>query len=285
LRTLRAESPEALRTAIRARIRRPVMRGDGRLLIVAADHPARGALAVGSDATAMADRYLLLERLVIALEHPGVDGLLGTADIVEDLAAMGALHDKIVVGSVNRGGLRGSAFEMDDRPTGYGIRSILEQNLDFAKALLRIDLHDAGTVRTLERTARAVDEAAAAGIPIMLEPFVSRRVDDRVENDLSTDAVILATAIASGLGGSSAYTWMKLPVVADMARVMASTTLPTLLLGGDTGRDPDVTFADWERALALPGVRGLTAGRTLLYPPDGDVAAAVDIAARLVHPG
>ncbi len=36
--------------------------------------------------------------------------------------------------------------------------------------------------------------------------------------------------------------------------------------------------------MSLPGVRGLTAGRTLLYPPDGDVAAAVDIAARLVHP-
>ncbi|MFX8605081.1 aldolase, partial [Acinetobacter baumannii] len=88
----------------------------------------------------------------------------------------------------------------------------------------------------------------------------------------STDAVILSIAIAQGLGSTSAYTWLKLPVVDDMERVMAATTLPTLLLGGDSGADPDETFASWEVALGLPGVRGLTVGRTLLYPPDGDVA-------------
>lgn len=117
----------------------------------------------------------------------------------------------------------------------------------------------------------------------MLEPFLSRQIDGRVVNDLSTDAVILSIAIASGLGSASAYTWMKLPVVDDMERVMAATTMPTLLLGGDSGADPDETFASWEDALALPGVRGLTVGRTLLYPADDDVAAAVDIAASLVH--
>ena len=65
---------------------------------------------------------------------------------------------------------------------------------------------------------------------------------------------------------------------------MEATTLPTLLLGGDSGADLDETFAAWDDALNLPGVRGLTAGRTLLYPPNGDVAAAVDTAASLVHP-
>jgi DhnA family fructose-bisphosphate aldolase class Ia len=68
-----------------------------------------------------------------------------------------------------------------------------------------------------------------------------------------------------------------------MERVMEATTLPTLLLGGDSGLRPDETFAAWDRALALPGVRGLTVGRTLLYPPDGDVVSAVDTAAGLVH--
>ena len=134
-----------------------------------------------------------------------------------------------------------------------------------------------------EYTARVVTEAAVARLPIMLEPFMSRWVDGKIVNDLSTDAVALSVAIASGLGASSAYTWMKLPVVDDMERVMSATTLPTLLLGGDSGADPDDTFATWQDALALPGVRGLTVGRTLLYPPGGDVAAAVDIAAGLVH--
>jgi DhnA family fructose-bisphosphate aldolase class Ia len=284
LRETRAANPQAVAHALAGRRRRPVVEGDGRLLIIAADHPARGALAIGSDATAMADRYDLLERLATALARPGVDGVLATPDIIDDLALLGLLADKVVVGSMNRGGLRGASFEMDDRYTAYDVASMVASRLDFAKALVRIDLGDAGTARTLEATARAVTAAAEARLPIMLEPFMSERREGAIVNDLSPDAVVLSAAIASGLGASSAYTWLKLPVVPEMERVMAATTLPTLLLGGDTGAAPDETFASWRDALRLPGVRGLTVGRTLLYPPDGDVASAVDIAARLVHP-
>jgi len=95
---------------------------------------------------------------------------------------------------------------------------------------------------------------------------------------------VRSIAIASGLGHSSAYSWLKIPVVDDMARVMSATTLPTLLLGGEPNGDEDATYASWSEALALPGVRGLTVGRSLLYPPSGDVSAAVAVAASLVHP-
>ncbi|MDA4892710.1 Cgl0159 family (beta/alpha)8-fold protein [Microbacterium resistens] len=285
LRTVRAESPGEIPAILARRRRRDVIRDDGRLFIIAADHPARGALAVGSSPYAMADRYELLERLAIALRHPGVDGVLGTPDVLEDLAVLGLLDDKILVGSMNRGGLRGASFEMDDRYTGYDVPAMVESGVDFAKALVRVDLDDAGTAATLEATAAAVSAAARAELPIMLEPFLSRRVDGRVANDLSPEGVILSIAIASGLGASSARTWMKLPVVDDMERVVAATTMPVLLLGGDAGADPDDTFSSWEDALSLPGVRGLTVGRTLLYSADIDVAAAIDIAASLVHPG
>ena len=281
---LRAERPEAIRQRLVNRQRRTLLEGDGRLFIIAADHPARGSLGVGHDPMAMADRYGLLERLAVALSHPGVDGVLGTPDIIDDLALLGLLDDKIVVGSMNRGGLRGSSFEMDDRYTGFDVPTMVASGIDFAKALIRINLSDPSTVRTLETTARAVTESSRAGLPIMLEPFVSVWADGRIVNQLDPDSVISSIAIASGLGASSAYTWMKLPVVDDMERVMAATTMPTVLLGGDSGEDPEETFAAWEGALTLPGVRGLTVGRTLLYPPDGNVADAVDTAARLVHP-
>lgn len=284
LRDLRAGDPAAITTALNGRRRREVLQGDGRLFIVAADHPARGALAVGENPTAMANRYELLDRLAIALSRPGVDGVLGTPDIIDDLAGLGLLDDKIIVGSMNRGGLRGAAFEMDDRFTGYDVPTMISSGIDFAKTLVRVNLADTGTVSTLAAMADAVTQASAANLPIMLEPFISTWTDGRIVNDLSTDAVILSIAIASGLGASSAYTWMKLPVVDDMERVMEATTMPTLLLGGDSGVDPDETFAAWEDALSLPGVRGLTVGRTLLYPPDDNVTAAVDIAAGLVHP-
>jgi hypothetical protein len=284
VRELRAARPEAIAEAAAARRRRPLLGTDGRLMIVAADHPARGALGVRAVADAMADREDLLRRLVVALGRPGVDGVLGTPDVLEDLLLLGALEDKVVIGSMNRGGLQGAAFELDDRFTAYDAATIASMGFDGGKMLTRIDTADPGTVVTLEATGRAVSELAARKLMAMVEPFQSSRVDGRVVNDLSAAAVVRSVAIAGGLGVTSAYTWLKLPVVDDMATVMAATTLPSLLLGGDPSGHPDETYAKWRGALALPGVRGLVVGRALLYPPDGDVAAAVDIAAGLVHP-
>ncbi|PTW90604.1 DhnA family fructose-bisphosphate aldolase class Ia [Microbacteriaceae bacterium MWH-Ta3] len=283
LRNARATNPGRLAEIYANRRTRSISDGDGRLMIVAADHPARGALAVGSNPTAMSNRYDLLERLAVAITRPGVDGVLGTPDIIDDLALLGLLDDKIVVASMNRGGLRGAAFEMDDRYTAYDIESIERDRLDFAKNLVRINLSDAGTADTLEATALAVSDAAEAGIPIMLEPFMSEWKDGRIVNNLSTDQVILSVAIAQGLGNSSAQSWLKLPVVDDMERVMQATTLPTLLLGGDPGDAKGDTFAKWSNALALPGVRGLVVGRSILYPAGDNVAATVDTAVAMVH--
>jgi DhnA family fructose-bisphosphate aldolase class Ia len=283
LREVRAHHPAAVAEAAAARDRRALLRRDGRLMIVAADHPARGALGVRGVAEAMADRYDLLRRLVITLERPGVDGVLGSPDIIEDLLLLGALDGKIVIGSMNRGGLQGATFELDDRFTGYDAAAIAAMGFDGGKMMARIDLGDAGSVATLEACGRAITELAARGLMAMIEPFLSRRAGDRVVNDLSAMAVRKSVAVVSGLGATSAYTWLKLPVVDDMEVVMAGTTLPTLLLGGDPSGDPEHTYAQWKRALELPGVRGLVVGRALLYPPDGDVAAAVDAAVSLVR--
>jgi hypothetical protein len=284
LRRIRAMEPERLAEIYAARRRRPLL-ADGRLFIIAADHPARGALGVGGEPMAMADRYDLLSRLALALSRPGVDGVLGTADIIDDLALLGVLDDKVVAGSMNRGGLAGAVFEMDDRFTGYSVEALRRHRLDFGKLLLRVNLADRATAATLQAAAAAVTAAARAGIPVMVEPFLSAWRDAAIRHDLTAEGVIRSIAIASGLGESSARTWLKLPVVADMDRVMAATTLPTLLLGGDTVTDTDATYARWRDALALPGVRGLVVGRTMVYPPDDDVVAAVDTAARLVHGG
>ena len=256
-----------------------------KMFLVAADHPARGVMAAGGDPRAMADRGELLARLQLALSRPAVDGVLATADVVDDLALLGALEEKIVFGSMNRGGLAGSVFEIDDRFTGYTAAAIARDGLTGGKMMLRVADDDPATARTMEACARAVDELAALGLPAMIEVFASRTVDGKTTNDLSVDATMRAIAIASGLGGSSARVWLKLPVVDDMERLLSATTLPVVLLGGDPGKDRDATYARWARAMELPQVRGLVAGRTLLYPPDGDVAAAVDAAGAIVRGG
>ena len=116
----------------------------------------------------------------------------------------------------------------------------------------------------------------------MVEPFISHRVDGRVRNELTADAMIRAMTVSAGLGRTSAHTWLKVPIVDEMERAMAATTLPALILGGEVGQDQDATFASWAKALALPTVQGLVIGRSLLYPPGDDVAAAVDAAVGLL---
>lgn len=284
VREIRGRRPEAIAETAARRRRRPLLGDDGRLLIVAADHPARGALGVGRDPWAMADRAELLRRLAVCLARPGVDGVLATPDVLEDLLLLGALEGKVVFASMNRGGLQGAAFELDDRFTAADAGTIAAMGFDGGKMLCRIDPSDPGSLATLEACAQAITALAARELTAMVEPFMSRVEDGRVRNVLTTEAVIRSVAITGGLGATSARTWLKLPVVDDMEAVMAATTLPTLLLGGDPAAAPTDTLARWEKALRVPGVRGLVIGRALLYPPDGHAEAVVDRLAELVHP-
>lgn len=283
IKDLRATNPAAVGRALAGRKRRKIIQGDGNLFILAADHPARGALAVNGNSSGMGSRRELLSRFAEALQNPKVDGVLGTPDVLEDLALMGLLEGKITVGSMNRGGLRNSVFEFDDRYTSFTAAAIKKAGVDFGKNLMRINLEDPATPRLLERSAEVIDQCAALEIPIMLEPFISKWVDGKAVNELTAEAVELSVAISAGLGSTSAYSWLKLPVVPNMERVMEATTLPTLLLGGEGGSDQDQAFQSWSDALKLPGVKGLVVGRTLLYPKDDDVTVAVSQAANLVH--
>ncbi|MEV7888078.1 Cgl0159 family (beta/alpha)8-fold protein [Streptomyces sp. NPDC002817] len=284
LASLRARHPEAIAEAAARRVRRPLLGDSGRLMIVAADHPARGALGVGDRRLAMADRADLLERLCVALSRPGVDGVLATADILEDLLLLGVLENKVVMGSMNRGGLAGAAFELDDRFTGHRAQDLARLRFDAGKLLLRVDYDDPGSLTTLESTARAIDDMAAHRLPLFVEPFLSRRLGGRVVNDLSPEAVTRSIAIASGLGGTSAYTWLKLPVTHDpddMAEVLETSTLPAVLLGGEVD-DQEAAYERWRKALRLPTVQGMVVGRSLLYPAEGSVETAVDTAVGLL---
>jgi hypothetical protein len=281
----RATEPGAVAKAYAAR-RRPgrILSERGTLFLVAADHPARGALASGGDPMAMADRRSLLARLVDALGHPDVDGVLGTPDVVEELLLLGALEDKVVIGSMNRGGLDGATWTMDDRFTGYDAASIAECGLEGGKMLLRIDDADDGTAETLEGCAAAVTDLAGHGLMAMVEPLPYHREPDgslRMLRD--APSLARAVAIASGLGTTSAYTWLKMPSCDQPEEVFAATTLPCVVLGGVPDPDPAKDLASWGRSLTQPAVRGLVIGRALLYPPDGDVRAAVHAAAQVLR--
>ena len=280
----RLNSPKAAAKALKKRKRRKMIT-DSQLFIVAADHTARGMLGVGDDQFAMADRRKLLDALMIALENPQVDGVLGSADVIDELALLGALENKLVFGTMNRGGIMGAKWELDDRMTAYTPQEIASRGLDGGKVLLRLADDDAGTAPTIEACAKAVTQMADLKLPIMVEPLPytggnggpAKYLDDN-------DKLLRAVSIASGLGSSSAYTWLKVPASSQVERMMAATTLPGLILGGAPGPDPDATYESWERAMKVTNVRGLVVGRALLFPKDGDVAGAIARAARIVRP-
>lgn len=287
----RVDDPASLRTALRDR--QPaasLLPEDGRLFLIAADHPARGSNGVGGDPLAMADRRDLLARLVVTLSDPGCDGIMASPDVLEELACLtlpdgqAVLDGKVVIGTMNRGGLAGSSWELDDRHTAYSADGIEQANLDGGKMLLRIHDTDPGTARTLELCAQYVTDLAARGLMAMVEPL-PYATDNAGKHYLvdDTERLIRCVGVANGLGETSAHTWLKLPASKDIEQVMAATTMPGLILGGAPGPDPATAYAAWERALAVSHVRGLVVGRTLLYPPDGDVASAVRRAASIVH--
>jgi hypothetical protein len=280
---VRVEEPGRIAEALAVRWRRRELTRDGMLFIVAADHTARGMIGVGSEPLAMADRRSMLDRLLTALENRRVDGVLASPDIMEDLVLLGALEERVAVGTMNRGGLQGAAWELDDRFTAYDADHLVAANLDAGKMLLRIDGSDPGTVPTLEACARAVGELNDRRMMAMVEPIpYTKDATGRAVWDDDPLQLVRAVAVCAAFGGSSAYTWLKIQATADISTVAAVTTQPLLLLGGAPGPDPAATFAAWEAGLAEPTVRGLVVGRALLYPPDDDVEAAVGQAAELV---
>jgi hypothetical protein len=281
----RSTRPEAVAEAYAKRKRaKRILSDRGTLFLVAADHPARGALGAGSNPMAMADRRSLLGRLVTALASPAVDGVLGSPDIVEELLLLGALDGKVVIGSMNRGGLDGAAWTMDDRFTGYDAASIETCRLEGGKMLLRIDDDDPGTAPTIEACALAVSDLAQRGLMAMIEPLPYQRdIDGRLV--LRTDAPSLtrAVTIASALGKTSAHTWLKMPAADEPEVVFGATTLPCVVLGGIPGPDHTAQVASWGRTLRHRAVRGLVVGRTVLYPPGDDVAGTIDEVAHVLR--
>lgn len=282
----RVREPKALQRALVGRARRSIPGVDGRLMLLAADHTARGMLGVGSDPLAIADRFTLLDRLVRGLAVDGVDGVMASADILEELAFLGVLEGRLAIGTMNRGGIIGAKWELDDRLTAYDSEHIASMGLDGGKTLLRIEDTDPGLPPTLEMVARLTTELADLGLMSLIEPLpYLKNEHGGAHLDHSEERLIKVVAIASGLGSSSAFTWLKIPATANPDRVAAATSCPILLLGGDAGAQWEQVFARWEQALAVPNIRGLVPGRALLYPDSLTVEEAVGRAARLVHRG
>lgn len=293
---IRVSDPERAWRAAQSRTRRETLAPDGRLNILAADHPARGVTLVGDNPIAMADRQDYLGRVARVLAADGVDGVMATMDLLEDLLLLDdcvrqsggppLLDGKLLIASLNRGGLAGSAWELDDPITGPTPADCVAWRLDGAKMLLRIAEGDPASLKTMLACARAISECDARRLPMFLEPLPVAHSDRGWTVRKDAAALARMAGIASALGSSSRYLWLKLPYCADYATVARATSLPILLLGGEAAGDPALFLTALAAAMAAgANVRGSLVGRNVLYPGGDDPLAMASAVGGVVRQG
>jgi DhnA family fructose-bisphosphate aldolase class Ia/sugar phosphate isomerase/epimerase len=296
---LRVEQPKLVREELKKRKRREVLAPDGKLVILAADHPARSVTRVGDRPTAMGHRLDYLGRIVRVLAASQIDGLMATSDLIDEVVLAnylakqrggpGFLDNKVLIGSMNRTGLAGTEHEMMDRTSSYMTgKRIQEMHLDGAKLLWRWvptgERNDRYALESLERVAKAVEELAELNLPAFVEPLPVLKTETGYKTDLRTDNIIKAVGIASALGYYTGHVWLKIPYCDDFARVAKGSTFPILLLGGESTGKPSGTIEDFVRGMgAGPNIRGALVGRNVLFCGDDDPAAIAEAINLVVH--
>jgi DhnA family fructose-bisphosphate aldolase class Ia len=293
---VRVSQPELIAREQQARVRRRHLAPDGKLVILAADHPARMNTGTPDDPLGMANRHDYLGRILRALVGTSVDGLMATPDIMDDVFIVNSLvkkaggpsflDNRVLIGSLNRSGLAGTIFEMDDNLSAYTPEAIAAARLDGGKALLRLDPESEGSGKTLMYVANAVTALNALGLPTFVEPLPVRREKSGYVPHREPEELMKQMGVASALGASSARTWLKIPPTEHFARVVRATTLPILLLGGASHGTPVPTIEEFASGMQAGGnVRGALVGRNVLYPGKDDPHAIGQVISEIVHEG
>lgn len=293
---VRREEPHRSLELARMRQRRHELSADGKLNILAADHPARRVTRIGDNELGMANRRDYVARVARVLTSSLVDGLMATMDVLEDLLLLddltraergfSLLDQKLMLVSLNRGGLQGVAWEMDDPVTGASPETCVHWNADGAKLLLRISDGNPSSLATMVACAGVVSEMNRLELPTFLEPLPVVKKESGYKVVRTAEALAKCVGVASALGDSSRYLWLKLPYCEDYEIVAGATSLPILLLGGEASGSPAGFLGELASGLAAgENVRGALVGRNVLYPGDGDPLAAAEAAGRIIHRG
>lgn len=293
---LRVQQPDLILTEAAGRRRRPQLTRDGKLVILACDHPGRHVVKVGDDPLAMGDRWAYLERIVRVIIRPEIDGVMATPDIIDDLLLINYLvkqaggasfmDEKVLMGCINRGGLAGAAWELDDFLTGYTPERIAAMGLDAAKMMFRLNLQERDAAKAVEYCAKWITDLNRLSIPSFLEALPVGRAGNNWRMMAVADDLIPIVGVASALGDTSANLWLKLPYAPGFERVARATTLPILILGGDSHGDPSRAVSDVAAAMgAGRNVRGALIGRNVIWPGQEDPQAVALAVARVVRGG
>lgn len=293
---IRIERKEAVTEESKTRIRRTHRIIDGKLSILAADHPGRIVVNYKDNPILMGNRYEYLGRILRVLIGSDIDGVMGTPDILEELFIVSWLYrqrygksfldNKVMIGTMNRGGLFGTIFEMNDRFTSYRAKKISELRLDGGKFMFRLEESMADCGETMFDCSKAIEELNRFGLLAFFEALPVKKNSKEYAIRSDAESFIKMIGMATAMGDSSLNLWIKIPYCDQFDLVASSTTCPILMLGGASKGNPVPTLKEFQEGMrAANNVRGILAGRNILFPGPDDPACMAQAAYRIVHKG
>ena len=288
-----SETNEILEHA-KNRKRRQKLTKDGKLIILAADHPGRGVTALRNDPIGMGDRFEYLGRVLRVITDEEFEGVMGTTDMVEDILIVDYLYKKktgksfldgkVVTGCMNRGGHASSLYEMEDVFTSFSAQSLKKMNLDGGKMMYRLEPSDHGSLITIRECAEAITELSRLGLYSFIEPVTVEGKDKNYAFKTDLETLVKDVGAAAALGETSLYTWLKISYNENFERVARATTLPILLLGGPAKESPLDTIKSFEHAMkSAPNVRGAMVGRNVTFVQNDDPRAVAMSISKIIH--
>lgn len=293
---IRVSAPEVIEQQAKARKQRKKLTLDGKLTILAADHPGRGVTALGGNPLRMGNRYEYLGRILRVLTATDFDGFMSTPDMIDDLLILdyllqgnggeSFLDEKVLVGCMQRGGIAGVVGEIDDRFGSYTAESIHRFRLDGGKLMFRFVPDDERTIWTIDYCAKAINDLNRYNLVPFVEPLRMDYKDGKWISKNTAEEIIKLVGVIGALGDSSRNTWMKLPYCAGYEKVTLATSQPILMLGGASNENPTQTYYDFAAGMAIrSNVRGALVGRNVSFPGLEDPAAVANAIYAIVHAG
>lgn len=292
----RVQRPEVLDLSASRRKRRVRPTRNGKLLMLACDHPGRGVTGALDKPVVMGDRQQYMGRALRALMTPGFDGVMAHSDLIEDMLILdyliteaggpSFLDGRLVVGCMNRGGVHNVVGEIHDRFTSFSADSLARLRLDGGKLLIRSIDDDERTLHTVAESANAVTELARKDLLAFVEPLPMAGKLGAYTANYTIANLVKWAGVSAALGETSRNTWLKLPCVSDMETVARATTLPILLLGGPAQHDPSPVLREFAAGMkAGNNIRGAMVGRNILFPGDEDPSVLASAVDAVVHRG
>jgi hypothetical protein len=221
---------------------------------------------------------------------------MGTPDILEELFIVSWLYrqkygksfldNRVMIGTMNRGGLLGTIFEMNDRFTSYNAQKISEQGLDGGKFMFRLEENEIDCGKTMYDCSKAIEELNRFGLSAFFEALPVSKGPGGYAVRKDAESFVKMIGIVTAMGDSSLNLWIKIPYCERYDLVAASTTCPILMLGGPSKGNPIPTLMEFEKGLkAGKNVRGILAGRNIHFPGPDDPAGVAQAAHQIVHKG